>query len=105
MYMFVLRYHAARCGGTPIDEFLRLAAAEGAPFNRCYVSTMSEQQAMKRIVERNPEYIRVLPTPVADQAAREILYMSSDIFLGTEQDMADIAGIVRKLDRHLGSAA
>jgi dTDP-4-amino-4,6-dideoxygalactose transaminase len=105
MYMFVLRYHAERCGGMGIDEFLRLAGAEGAPFYRCYASTMSEQQAMKRIQERNPDYIRVLPTPVADQASREILYISADVFLGTAQDMEDLAAIVRKLDRHLGANA
>jgi dTDP-4-amino-4,6-dideoxygalactose transaminase len=105
MYMFVLRYHAERCDGLPIDEFLRLAGAEGAPFNRCYASTMSEQQAMKRIQERNPEYIRVLPTPVSDRAAKEILYIPADVFLGNEGDMTDIAAILRKLDRCLGAAA
>lgn len=99
MYMFVLRYHAEHCGGASLDEFMQAAGAEGAPFYRCYASTMSEQPAMKRIQERHPDYIRVLPTPVSDQAAHEILYISANVFLGTEADMHDIAAVVRKIEK------
>jgi dTDP-4-amino-4,6-dideoxygalactose transaminase len=99
MYMFVLRYHPERCGGLAIDEFLRAAGAEGAPLHRCYEHTLSAQPAMRKLRERRPDYLRVLPTPVADQAAQQILYISAGVFLGTRADMEDIAGALRKIEK------
>lgn len=101
MYMFVLRYQGEHCGGASLERFLQAAGAEGAPLYRCYASTLSEQPALRRIRERQPEYVRVLPTPAADQAAHEILYISANVFLGTEADMEDIAAAVRKVEGHL----
>lgn len=102
MYMFVMRYQAAVCGGLPIEEFLRALGAEGVPCYRCYASTMARQQAMLRVQARHPDYIRVLPTPVADAAAGEIVYLSAGVFLGTGADMEDIAAAVRKVAAHFG---
>jgi dTDP-4-amino-4,6-dideoxygalactose transaminase len=103
MYMFVMRYLAERCGGLSLDDFLRASGAEGAPIYRCYVSTLSEQLAMKKVLARHPEYIRVLPTPVADKATEEIVFISANVFLGSEGDMEDIAAAVRKVERHYGT--
>ena len=100
MYMFVMRYHSENCGGLPLGKFLRAVGAEGAPLNRCYEFTMSAQPVMQKLLARRPEYIRVLPTPVADQAAGEIVYISANVFLGSEADMADIAAAVRKVEQH-----
>jgi len=100
MYMFVMRYRAEHCGGLPIEEFLRAAGSEGAPIHRCYSCTMSSQPAIQKLMARRPEYIRVLPTPVAERAAGEIVYIAGNVFLGTAADMADIAGAVRKVEHH-----
>ena len=104
MYMFALRYRAEHCGGLALEEFLRAAGAEGAPLNRCYEATLSNQVAMRKILARHPEYIRVLPTPVADRAANEIIYIAAHVFLGSEADMEDIAAAVRKVERHYAAA-
>lgn len=100
MYMFVLRYRAEHCGGISLDEFMRAAGAEGAPLNRCYAHTIADQPAMKSLREKHPDFIRVLPTPVSDKAAQEIIYIAANVFLGTESDMEDIAAAVRKIERH-----
>ncbi len=100
MYMFSLCFQSAQCGGISLAEFMRASAAEGAPINRCYAHTLSDQPAMKQLLAKRPDYIRVLPTPVADQAVQEILYIAADVFLGTEADMADIAGALRKIESH-----
>jgi dTDP-4-amino-4,6-dideoxygalactose transaminase len=100
MYMFVLRYQPQHCGGLTIDEFLQAAGAEGAPVYRCYTTTLSEQGAIKKLQARHPGYIRVLPTPAADQAAADTLYISANVFLGTRNDMQDIASAFRKVERH-----
>jgi dTDP-4-amino-4,6-dideoxygalactose transaminase len=100
MYMFVLRYQPQHCDGRTIDAFLEALGAEGAPVYRCYTATLSEQGAIKKLQARRPEYIRVLPTPAADQAAADTLYISANVFLGTINDMQDIASALRKVERH-----
>ena len=100
MYMYVMRYRQERCGGIALKEFLDATRAEGVPVHRCYSSTMSAQLAMVNLLARRPGYIRVLPTPVADRAAKEIVYIPSNVLLGSERDMEDIAAAILKVERH-----
>jgi len=100
MYMFAMRYRRDHCGGLALDEFLELVGAEGAPIYRAFAATMSDQPAMQELMRRRPEYFRRLPTPVADRAAQETVYIAQNVFLGTAEDMEDIAAAVRKVERH-----
>jgi dTDP-4-amino-4,6-dideoxygalactose transaminase len=100
MYMFVLRYSPVDCGGLGLDQFLAAVRAEGAPLNRCYSSTLSDQPAIRTLLVRRPEYVRVLRTPVADRAVGEIVYIAGDVFLGSASDLEDIATAVKKVERH-----
>ena len=105
MYMFVMRYRPEQCGGVGIEDFLRATGAEGAPLNRCYSSTLSDQPAMRKLLARRPDYIRVLPTPIADHAAADTVYISASVFLGTTEDMEDIASALQKVERHCAKGA
>ena len=98
MYMFVMRYVPAACNGLPLDQFIRAVAAEGIPLHRCYSATLSAQVAMKDLLARRPEYVRVLPTPVADRAVEEIVYLPANVFLAPDID--DVADALRKVERH-----
>ncbi len=100
MYMFVMRYVATECNGVPLDRFIRDINAEGIPLTRCYASTLSAQVAMQDLLKRRPEYVRVLPTPIADQAAGEIVYLPANVFLADAADVDDILEAVRKVQRH-----
>jgi dTDP-4-amino-4,6-dideoxygalactose transaminase len=100
MYMFAMRYKQEYCGGLLIDNFLELIQAEGAPVDRSFRATMSDQPVMQNLMKKRPEYLRRLPTPVADQAAREVVYIPQNVFLGTRGDMEDILAAVRKVERH-----
>lgn len=96
-YMLVLRYRPQYCGGLDIDLFLEAVQREGAPIYRCYTCTLSQQPAMRKLRERRPEYVRVLPTPVADQAVREIVYVPGTALLSSRRDMEDIVAAVDKV--------
>jgi dTDP-4-amino-4,6-dideoxygalactose transaminase len=100
MYMFAMRYKQECCGGLTLDSFIELVQAEGAPIYRAFAATMSEQPAVKHLTKRRPEYFRRLPTPVSDQAAQDTVYIAQDIFLGTTEDMEDIAAAIRKVEAH-----
>ena len=105
MYMFAMRYKQEHCGGLSIDNFLKLVQAEGAPIYRSFTATMSDQPAMQNLMKKRPEYFRRLPTPVADQAAPEIVYIPQNVFLGTAEDMEDIVGAIKKVETHCSKRA
>jgi dTDP-4-amino-4,6-dideoxygalactose transaminase len=100
MYMFAMRYRPELCGGYDIDDLLDLVQAEGGPIHRAFTITMSDQPAMKQLALRRPSYLRRLPTPVADAAANEIVYIPQQVFLGSAADMEDIVAAVHKAEMH-----
>ncbi len=100
MYMFAMRYKPDQCGGVSLQQFLELVRGEGAPIYRAFAATMSDQPAMQHLMRKRPDYFRRLPTPIADRAAEETVYIAQDVFLGTADDMEDIAAAVRKVERH-----
>jgi dTDP-4-amino-4,6-dideoxygalactose transaminase len=100
MYVFALRYLPELCGGLSLEGFLELVQAEGAPVIRAFTATMSDQPAMQNLMRRRPEYFRRLPTPVADQAAREVVVVPQNVFLGTPGDMEEIVAALKKVERH-----
>ena len=99
MHMFVMRYATEDCDGLPFEDFINAVQHEGAPVYRAYQASMSSQPAIQKLMERRPNYFRLLPTPIADQAADDTVYIPQDIFLGREADMVDIAAAIRKVER------
>lgn len=100
MYMFAMRYMRTHCGGVSVEDFLELVQAEGAPIYRSFAATMSDQPAIKRLMNKHPEYFRRLPTPVADQAIYETVYIPQDVFLGTTGDIEEIVAAVKKVEQY-----
>ena len=97
MHMFVLRYHSEECGGLSVEDLIRALRAEGIPLNRAYEATMAQQPALQRIEEKHPSYLRVLPTPVADTAVKNMLFLPHEIFLGSDDDMREVAAAFVKV--------
>ncbi len=100
MYMFPVRYKPEHCGGIAFEDFLAAVQAEGAPIHRAFVTTIAGQPAIAKLIEKRPEYARVLPTPISEKAATETAYIPHNVFLGAVRDMEDIAAAVRKVQRH-----
>lgn len=102
MYMYAMRYRKENCGDLPISEYVHALQAEGLPLHQIYVATISNQPAMRKLAQRRSEYIRVLPTPVADAAVTDTVYLPHGVFLGAAQDMDDIATAIKKVEAHYG---
>jgi dTDP-4-amino-4,6-dideoxygalactose transaminase len=100
VHMFVMRYKLKNCGDLPLEDFLRLCGAEGAPIHRGYKCTIARQFAIEQLMEKRPEYFRMMPTPIADEATKELIYIPQNVFLGTERDMSDIAAAIRKVQQN-----
>ena len=97
VHMFVMRYDAEECGGLGIEDFISAVQAEGLPLNRGYTATMAQQPALQLIQEKHPSYLRLMPTPVADEAVKNMLFLAHDIFLGSESDMGEVAAAFAKV--------
>ena len=97
VHMFVLRYDSEECGDLGIEDFMSALQAEGLPLNRGYTATMAQQPALQMIGEKHPSYLRLLPTPVADQAVKNMLFLAHDLFLGSEADMREVAAAFIKV--------
>src|SRR5687767_824366 len=97
VHMFVLRYDSEECAGLGIEDFMSALQAEGLPLSRGYTATMAQQPALQLIGEKHPSYLRVLPTPVADEAVKNMLFLPHDLFLGSEADMREVAAAFMKV--------
>jgi len=96
--MFVMRYKPEHCDGLSFENFIETVQREGIPMYRAYESPMSSQPVIQHLLEKREEYIRLLPTPVSDQAASDTVYIPQDVFLGTDEDMTDIAAAILKVE-------
>jgi dTDP-4-amino-4,6-dideoxygalactose transaminase len=103
MYMLSMRYRPKHCGGLSTEQFLDYVGAEGAPIYRAFELTIADQPAIRALTLKQSQYIRCLPTPFANQAVKDTLYIAQQVFLGTSQDMEDIAAAIRKVERHFSS--
>lgn len=100
VHMFVLRYDPESCGGLSIEDFLRALQAEGIPISRGYTTTMAQQPALQRIAEKHPEYLRLLPTPVSDDATRNMMFLPHNLFLGSVADIKELAAAFIKVQHN-----
>jgi len=98
VHMFVMRYKPEHCDGLLFENFIETVQREGIPMYRAYESPMSSQPVIQHLLEKREEYIRLLPTPVSDQAASDTVYIPQDVFLGTDEDMTDIAAAILKVE-------
>lgn len=105
VHMFVVRYRPEHCGGLKVEDFIRAMQAEGIPLGRGYSATMSEQPALQSLAERHPEYLRVLPTPVSDQAVTDMIFLPHHLFLGSGADMKEIAAAFLKVQKNYAPEA
>lgn len=105
MHMFAFRYEAEGCGGLGIDDFVNAIVAEGIPIGRAYPSTVGHQPAVRDLMQARPGAIRALPTPVADAAVRDLLFLPHHVLLGDEDEIAEVGAAFIKVQRHFGGVA
>jgi predicted dehydrogenase/dTDP-4-amino-4,6-dideoxygalactose transaminase len=105
VHMFVMRYRPEGCGGLDLADFLRAINAEGIPLARAYEKTLAQQPAMQELLQRRPNFLRALDTPVANEAVKDMIYLPHHLFLGSEADVQEIAAAFLKVQRHYAPAA
>lgn len=105
-HLYIFRYNKEAFGGRPREEFLRALNAEGVPCSAGYVPLYKERVFVNRpasndLCQRSmlKDYSKVY-CPVCERAcAEEAVWLYQNMLLGDEEDMADIATAIAKVQR------
>jgi dTDP-4-amino-4,6-dideoxygalactose transaminase len=106
-YRYGFQYESEAFAGVPRATFVKAAQAEGIPLETesgqpVYRSPLFpwETSRWKRLYGDRMDYSQVL-TPVSEKTTRETACrLSHEVLLGTEADMQDIIGVVKKIHKH-----
>jgi dTDP-4-amino-4,6-dideoxygalactose transaminase len=97
-YGFVLKYMPEAFGGTPRDSFVAALEAEGIPcygafYEPVYKSSLFAWRDAPVAVDYSETFC-----PVAERAAyHECVWLPHELFLGTREDVDDIAAAIEKV--------
>lgn len=105
-HLYIFRYNKEAFGGRPREEFLRALNAEGVPCSAGYVPLYKERVFVNRPASNDlcrrsmlKDYSKVY-CPVCERAcAEEAVWLYQNMLLGDEEDMADIATAIAKVQR------
>ena len=107
-HLYVLRYDGAAFGGATRDRFIEALCAEGVPGAAGYRPLYREPAFQERFRDYpldspafggKPDYSQV-DCPVTERiCADEAVWLTQNLLLGSEQDIAHIAEAVRKIQQ------
>ncbi|MCL6475536.1 MAG: DegT/DnrJ/EryC1/StrS family aminotransferase [Firmicutes bacterium] len=105
-HLYIFRYDKSHFGGRPREDFLKALSAEGIPCTAGYVPLYKERVFLNRPISKDlcqlstlKDYSKV-HCPVCERACyEEAVWLYQNMLLGDEQDMADIATAVAKVQR------
>ncbi len=97
-YGFYFKYLAAECGGVPRDKLIAALWHEGVPCHGAFYEPPYRDKLFAWTdTDVQADYSEV-HCPVAERAAyEESVWLSHELFLGTEQDVDDIATAIEKV--------
>jgi dTDP-4-amino-4,6-dideoxygalactose transaminase len=111
-HLYMFRYQKAEFGGLPRATFLKALAAEGIPGSRGYLplnresflKTALESRAYKKLFPENvlKNWEERNECPENNKLCEEAVWFTQNMFLGTKNDMDQIAEAIRKIQKHTG---
>lgn len=111
-HLYLLRYQKAEFAELPRATFLKALAAEGIPASRGYAPLNKEPFLQAALESR--AYQKLFPEdvlrnwkernecPANNQLCEEAVWFTQNMFLGTKNDMNQIAEAIRKIKNHAG---
>ena len=94
-HLFMMRYDPAGFQGIARNKFVEALRAEGVPCSTGYAQPLYKQPPL------NQMYSRIMPCPVAEQACREVIWITQNILLAEPGEMADIAQAIVKVRENI----
>jgi dTDP-4-amino-4,6-dideoxygalactose transaminase len=113
-HLYIIRYQAKAFGGVSRDRFIAALQREGIPCSSGYNPLYKEAAFRTKFQDYpfvspyfkgKPDYDRVRCPQVERICAEEAVWLTQNMLLGPEEDMADIARAICKLRVHAGELA
>jgi dTDP-4-amino-4,6-dideoxygalactose transaminase len=114
-HLYMFRYDPAAFAGLSRAAFLKALSAEGIPGSSGY--TPLNKEAFVEATLKSRAYRKIYPPevlaswaernqcPANDQLCREAVWFTQTMFLGTRDDMDQIASAIRKIQTHAAKIA
>lgn len=109
-HLYMFRYQKAEFDDLPRTTFLKALAAEGIPASRGYfplnkepfLQTALESRAYRKLFSEDviKNWNERNECPANDQLCEEAVWFTQNMFLGTKNDMDQIAEAIRKVKKH-----
>lgn len=101
-YMYMFCYDENFFKGVPRNQFVELLNAEGIPSSICF-PVMSDVEFYKKLDfnGRNVNAVGLSSLPHSHQVADKTVWLHHRILEGNEQDVYDVVGAIKKIQKHL----
>ncbi len=97
-YGFYFKYCSESCGGVPRDKFVMALRSEGIPCHGAFYEPVYRDALFAWRDTAVPVDYSEVSCPVAERVAyEESVWLPHQLFLGTEQDVDDIAAAIEKV--------
>jgi dTDP-4-amino-4,6-dideoxygalactose transaminase len=98
-HLYMMRYIPSAFGGRSRSEFIHAMNAEGIPISAGYTQSLSEHPVTKAVQKRHPELVAAEPCPNTEHICGESLWLTQNVLLADERDLADIPEAIRKVQK------
>lgn len=95
-HLYMMRYSPKKFGGLPRERFVEALRAEGVPCSTGYAQPLYKQPPLA------PPHSRILPCPVAEQACREVVWLTQNLLLAEPEAMEEIGRAIVKIRENVG---
>jgi dTDP-4-amino-4,6-dideoxygalactose transaminase len=107
-YAYIFHYDAGSFSGVPLPRFVEAMIAEGIPNQAAYppihALDMFQNEAYRQRLSGDqavePHPFLKAPYPQSERAAWETYWLPQTALLGSEEDMREVAAVVRKVQQH-----
>lgn len=96
-HLFMMRYDPERFAGVSRNRFVEALNAEGIPCSTGYAQPLYHQPPL------GPEYSRITPCPVSEQACQEVIWLTQNLLLADPSEMSDIANAIFRIRENIDS--
>ena len=90
-------YDPDHFGGKTRGEFVSAMRAEGITCSPGYERPLTDEGALKTIMDRYPEKVRRNPCPNIEHACAHSVWFFQSMLLGSQEDLDDIIDAVKKV--------
>jgi len=98
-HLYPMRYIPSAFGGRSRDEFIRALNAEGIPCSAGYTDLQSRHAVTLAVRKKHPDLVAEEPCPNTERICAESVWLTQNMLLADERDLADIPEAIRKIQK------